>query len=44
LDGHTLFRPADLDAFLDGSVPVLAWVNGGCGTGSISITSFLGRC
>lgn len=41
LDGHTVFRPADLDAFPDGSVPVLAWANGGCRTSNISTTSFL---
>ncbi|MFI5720563.1 CocE/NonD family hydrolase [Nocardia sp. NPDC051750] len=41
LDGHTVFRPADLDAFPAGSVPVLAWANGGCRTSNISATSFL---
>ncbi|NKY33002.1 alpha/beta hydrolase [Nocardia speluncae] len=41
LDGHTVFRPADLDTFPDSSVPVLAWANGGCRTSNISTTSFL---
>ncbi|MGW5386675.1 alpha/beta hydrolase family protein [Nocardia sp. NPDC003963] len=41
LAGHTVFRPADLDTFPDGSVPVLAWANGGCRTSNIATTSFL---
>ncbi|MGI5219640.1 hypothetical protein [Nocardia sp. CA-290969] len=41
LDGHTVYRPADLDAFPDGSVPILAWANGGCRTSNIPATSFL---
>lgn len=41
LYGHTVFRPADLDTFPDGSVPVLAWANGGCRTSNIAMTSFL---
>ena len=41
LDGHTVYHPADLSAFPDSSVPVLAWANGGCRTSNIAVTSFL---
>lgn len=42
LDGHTVFRPSDLSAFDEGSVPVLAWANGGCKDSTLSLASFLG--
>ncbi len=42
LDGHTVFRPSDLAAFEAGSIPVLAWANGGCKDSTLSLASFLG--
>jgi len=30
LPGHVIYRPRDLSPFADGTLPVLAWGNGGC--------------
>ncbi|OZC53677.1 hypothetical protein CH267_15850 [Rhodococcus sp. 06-621-2] len=39
---HTVYRPSDLSAFEEASLPVLAWANGGCKNSTLSLASFLG--
>lgn len=41
LPGHTIYRPADLDALPEGGVPVVAWGNGACSTSNLPISGFL---
>ncbi|ANY08890.1 poly(ethylene terephthalate) hydrolase family protein [Pseudonocardia sp. HH130630-07] len=41
LPGHTVYRPADLDALPERGVPVIAWANGACSDSNLSISGFL---
>ena len=43
LDDFTVYRPADLDRFRSGSLPLVVWGNGGCDRSNLVVEGYLNQ-